>query len=340
MKEELFKLNRDEATCLYWKAKNYQVTEVANKVFHKSHSTVTKIYTSAYRKLGLETTSGKSPEGLEPYLNEIVDIVGDLDWPSKIERWPPRQESPRSQLQLILFLIVVVITLVWLFITFQERITEFLSPPPVVVTVIVTPEPIITEPPAEVQETVPPVVVPPVTDEPTDVVPTATFTPFPVGVAVDVDFTDGMPEDWNVTRGNVSVVNGQLVALENSHIYLGNRDWVNYSVEFDVIDSPRFFSHVGVRTQNPENYISLAFSSGQTRWYINSNGEDEIPNTRIDISLVGSRLKVEVEGNEYRSFVGNVPISSIVDSKFDKGLVLLRLYNTTIIDNFTITLLP
>lgn len=187
---------------------------------------------------------------------------------------------------------------------------------------------------------------------PTQIPPT--FTPIPKLFADNFD--TGISPTWSyMDGGNYGMTNGQLSSIGLFNAYVGDSNWTNYAVEFELdylLYSGCNFSLM-VRRQSNSDYMALqlnTFNKCSLRWVKVSGGQEkEIVNSETTISNSYSECpgnyKVEVNGSTYTTYKNGQILLTFTDSTFTNGNV--GIFTTSndeqfkfIIDNFQIKSLP
>ncbi len=224
-----------------------------------------------------------------------------------------------------LLLFLVVIAAIWFFLQSQDAPSPPVgaaSPSPAAVASqvpeaapTVTPTPILaTETPlptTEAAETAPTeMATPALTSTPlpaTPLPPTSTLAD-PQALFRD-DFETGIKPEWDRAEANAAVVNEQLVAEGILKTYLGNNEWTDYKVSFELGDKTNLANlTLFVRVQDQHNFLKmqcLPSEEGSTAdlncgWF-KVIGEEElkIPGADFVMPQVGP-VAVEIKGNSYQ----------------------------------------
>jgi hypothetical protein len=172
------------------------------------------------------------------------------------------------------------------------------------------------------------------------------------------NFENGIRKDWVMIGDNFSVVNGHLNASGIFTAHVGDVNWEDYVVEFQVIDLPMYSEFgVVVRRQSDEDYMALHVLRRPPRlcilsWITVRNGmEQELVNSKTEIkdrdrsksSPCTGDYKIEVLGNTYRVYRNNrmaVSIASVSQSssRGNVGLIASKeRRNSFVIDNFNVS---
>jgi hypothetical protein len=147
------------------------------------------------------------------------------------------------------------------------------------------------------------------------------------------NFDAGINPAWTIQGTNFHVVNGQFVSQGVLNASVGDPNWQDYAVDFDLIAINQSYSStttggfdVVVRKQDKTmNYISVQFHDlgDSIGWAIVTNGmvqgiagaEKNIP-TRLP-----GHYRIEVNGNQYAVYHDNALQLQITDDTFTHGNV-------------------
>jgi hypothetical protein len=166
------------------------------------------------------------------------------------------------------------------------------------------------------------------------------------------DFDADIASDWIIQGDNYGMVNQQLNSLGHFMANVGNINWDNYAVEFDLVDlSNRSNLRILVRRQSDDDYMSLQlYRRGNTceaAWIIMTNGtEQELVNSRSDISKengCSGHYRIEITDNMYKALKDSARFLIFTNNNLPHGNVgLLGLDRDTnfIVDNFKILNMP
>lgn len=187
---------------------------------------------------------------------------------------------------------------------------------------------------------------------PTQVIPTST----PVTKLFADDFDSGINPSWAYMDGtNYGMTNGQLSSIGLFNAYVGDNNWVNYVVEFDLdyLLYSGYNFNVMIRRQNDSDYMALqlnTFNKCSLKWVkVKSGNETEIVNSETTISNSYSECpgsyKIEVTGNTYKTSKNGQVLLIFTDDKLTNGGVGLLSTSPDeqfkfIIDNFQVKSLP
>ena len=149
---------------------------------------------------------------------------------------------------------------------------------------------------------------------------------------------------------NFTTVDGTLSSVGVLEGYVGDTNWTNYSVEFDLLDLGGSFSDTGLRVQlrrqDNSNYMVWKFNNNWRCTFtwskIVEGKETPIANTKKDSPCKG-RFKFEVSGNTYRMLVDGKQLLTFTDNTFGvggAGLVSDRGDMKLILDNFRVIAVP
>jgi len=172
---------------------------------------------------------------------------------------------------------------------------------------------------------------------PTSVPPTP--TPEPSLLFFD-DFEDGPDPAWDVTSGEVLVVNGRLTTSGGATLMIGDSSWTDYSVKCENWSGHyRDYTRILLRVRGDDQYRFQYNNFGKSYWSIGQDGSwQKVP--RSDAGGVGdSEVVVEVfaVGDLLRAYIDGNRVSSFVDGKFPNGRVGITVPPNALIDNFTVT---
>lgn len=184
--------------------------------------------------------------------------------------------------------------------------------------------------------------------------PTETATPIPP--LASTDFDAGLPSDWSVYLGDPLIVNGMLSANAPAWLEMGDSNWTDIKVEYDVNLSSyadcreealhrlwkNYTMFVGLRYQDNDNMIALKTGQCGFLWFRVKNGVWEaMPGKGIG-AWYGSfkKITIIVKGNTYTAYVDGIKSTSFVDDSFQTGKVGLRLGKESYIDNFAVNSSP
>lgn len=188
---------------------------------------------------------------------------------------------------------------------------------------------------------------------PTEIIPTST----PIPKLFADNFDAGINPTWAYMDGtNFGMTNGQLSSIGLFNAYVGNNDWTNYVVEFDV-NNLQWSSYnfiIMIRRQSDSDYMGLQFKTinyCKLKWVKVTNGnETEIVNSETNVSnppgeCYGRSYKIEATGNTYKTFGNGQLLLTFTDDTFANGGVGLLSTSTHkdfvfSIDNFQIKSLP
>lgn len=187
---------------------------------------------------------------------------------------------------------------------------------------------------------------------PTEVIPTSTT----ITKLFADNFDSGISPIWSYMDGtNYGMTNGQLSSIGLFTAYVGDNNWTNYVVEFDLeyLLYSGFNFNIMIRRQNDSDYMAFqlnTFNRCSMKWVKVINGiETEIVNSETRISGSYSdcpgKYKIEITGNTYKTIRNSQLLLTFTDNTYSSGGV--GILSTTpderfkfIVDNFQIISLP
>jgi len=150
------------------------------------------------------------------------------------------------------------------------------------------------------------VVVPETVVVPQTVITIATPTPVPApptpnsAILFEDDFTNGVKPEWNMKGTNFTAVDGTLSSQGLLEGYVGDKNWGNYIVDFDVLSAVPSKSEAGlrvqIRRQDNSNYMTLHIGNfGLCRfiWTKTINGK-ETPIVNTDLHARGAQRRMKI----------------------------------------------
>lgn len=180
-----------------------------------------------------------------------------------------------------------------------------------------------------------------------------TPTPNP-SILFEDDFTAAIKPEWNMKGANFTVVDGTLSSQGSLEGYLGDVNWVNYIVEFDLLEIGASSQDNGfklqINKQDNSNYMTwhLMYFPGyggcRFLWTRTVRGEETvIVNTeRRDIKCRG-HFKIESNRNTYNTIHDGAKLLSFTDNTFANGGISLISNSSDMIlriDNFQVSKFP
>ena len=183
---------------------------------------------------------------------------------------------------------------------------------------------------------------------PTEIIPTSA----PILKLFADNFDAGINPTWAYMDGtNYGMTNGQLSSIGLFTAYVGDNNWANYVVEFDLdyLLYSGYNFNLMIRRQNDSDYMALqlnTFNKCSLKWVKVKNGKvTEIVNSETTVSNSYSdcpgKYKVEVNGNTYKTFKNGQVLLIFTDNTFSDGGVGILSTSADeqfkfIIDNFQI----
>jgi hypothetical protein len=157
--------------------------------------------------------------------------------------------------------------------------------------------------------------------------------------------------DWVIHGSNYNLVDRQLSSNGLFTAYVGDSNWDNYVVEFDVkklVTSTRFEFGVLIRRQSDTDYVGLQlmhfvhWHPCYARWVIAKGGKETVvvnSEMRYDCADQDVHYRIEVDGNRYKLFKDGSQMFVFNNNTFTNGGVGFKSVNkklTFIIDNFKV----
>ena len=182
--------------------------------------------------------------------------------------------------------------------------------------------------------------------QPATSTPLPSDTPTPAPLFEDT-FTGGMSKSWKVEYGNPIPVNDALTFDQTTLISVGENDWKNYVVTFEV--SKMYCQYavedrkviIVVRYQDANNMVALRWSKCGGIWSTVENGKGKgVTNTDFTLPppFAGGVYHPEVTANGNQFTLTSGPY--FVNDKHPSGKVAIIADAGVIIDNVVVTALP
>ena len=139
-----------------------------------------------------------------------------------------------------------------------------------------------------------------------------------------------------IADGKATLVNGQLVAMVDTLLVIGEDSWKDYSVSFQ---SPNLFCYsddmitVGMRVSNPKHLVAVRFCQQGVVFDTVDPDWREIPYSRADWS--SDCCEVSVQGDEFRYKDDRVTVPG-----FPQGKVYIWMRQGTAISDLVIKSIP
>ena len=160
------------------------------------------------------------------------------------------------------------------------------------------------------------------------------------------DFETGISSEWEISGENFVSSNGQLVSYNYLEASVGDHNWTNYSIEIkNFYVGEAHGGRVLVHRQNRENYLALRCtykdSSGCSKFHwvkVVDGQEIAIPET-VFRHEKGFTLKIELDGNTYKTMVNGEQVVRFIDSTFSHGGIGLIYKEVFMADSIEVTTL-
>lgn len=287
-----------------------------------------------------ELPAPNADTSIVPYVPKEIVAMVDEDEPSR----PPiviEYTSPTARRAFPWAVLVTVLSIVGL--TYYA--TRQLTPAIIQLATQLVPQTQIVRETQIIQQTVvitsppgtPRVVVVTATPKPPTPLPTAT----PVNVLFQDDFNNDIRPDWIKEGGDWKTSNGQLInAGASSILWLGKRDWKNYTVEFDLVGR---FCYAGgsvlVRMQDTFSYVEASvLGCNSEGLYLFRKGQPA--SLMVYTGGANGHVKITVENTKYTKALNGSFAGEATDGSYSSGSVGFVLFGEVSIDNLKIVALP
>jgi hypothetical protein len=159
----------------------------------------------------------------------------------------------------------------------------------------------------------------------------ATDAPQPANTSLsfplETDFSQGLPGWIHELGDNLSFEGSptHLLALEDTVLEIGNDDWQNYSVEYDVEHNTSCLGFgddkISIYATDEGNMILFLWSHCNSRWDEMVSGKQEKISEGDNIIKHEDRLtlKLSKENNHFQAFVNGILTADILDTKYSQG---------------------
>ncbi len=157
------------------------------------------------------------------------------------------------------------------------------------------------------------------------------------GVLFQDNFKNGANSAWkpDTTVGNggwsVDGAGYSLFYGKQGFTYIGSSDWTDYSLETQVTNLPSTVNYqdngniwVSVRTQDPQNKLSLYLTANYVQWFSVKNGQP----TALNRDLIGwhssnntINLRIVVQGNTVTAYDSDNPLASFTADQLNKDKI-------------------
>ena len=184
--------------------------------------------------------------------------------------------------------------------------------------------------------------------------PYPTYTPVPPPIFTSTpsyaffdNFDSGPSPEWEVTNGSIIVVNGQLTTDNLATLFVGDTNWTDYKIEFDMIPYQAWMNDeslsVFVRVKDMKKIVGFVVNTFDSEWDIVQNGNwNEVPTSYNSDAQLGwsGKVMLVVKGGNFEAYLNGYQVSSFYNADFPNGKVGIRIGHKATIDNFKITLIP
>ncbi len=160
-------------------------------------------------------------------------------------------------------------------------------------------------------------------------------TPTPSNRLFYDNFVDGVKPEWHWSGADVRTVNDDLVIKGAAETALDLGSLTDFSIELGMLrwGGP---VRIHIREQDRDNYMMLVASTAcqiatcwpTLGWFVVRDGkETPIPSTELGVGQP-DKLRIEVQGNVYRTIVNGEPKLRFTDQNFKQGGVNLQIVDS------------
>lgn len=168
------------------------------------------------------------------------------------------------------------------------------------------------------------------------------------------DFDDELEDAWGATGHDFRIYNANLYVNDEGFFetaQIGDDEWDDYSVKLNNVSIDNYpyrynesrFIQIHMRIVDRDNYMLFECTSQdqECQWAVVVNGQKVIVDNSgfsTDSQLRGN-IRMELEGNIYRTFVDGMQVVRFEDSTFAAGGLRLIVNTVFLMDSFEVALL-